>query len=219
MWHFCDSDFDIISKSKERNDFYFKEYTDLKRLSHKFITSANNQNKYWNEKYNKYANRIKHHISICPELKDAYAMLQYYYEIFHGNYSYSDKIKFLDTWIAVFENSTSDAIAATVKSVSNHLGYIHNAWKHGYSNAVCEGNNNLIQTIKDSSFGIHCFDYFRTKSLLVVGRPSVARTFKQKHKQTPDYRSFFYEEFPKLKDYVLAYDITNPMKDFSLEGA
>ncbi len=191
----------LLSKSKERNDFYFKEYTDLKRLSHKFITSANNQNKYWNEKYNKYA------------------MLQYYYEIFHGNYSYSDKIKFLDTWIAFFEHSTSDAIASTVKSVSNHLGYIHNAWKHGYSNAVCEGNINLIQTIKDSSFGIHCFDYFRTKSLLVVGRPSVARTFKQKHKQTPDYRSFFYEEFPKLKDYVLAYDITNSMKDFSLEGA
>lgn len=208
----------LLSRSSAQNDRWHKEYVALKHLSHKFVTSAYNHAYYWGDKYDDYVGQIKHHLSACPELKDAYAMLQYYYEIFHSYGDYEHKIEDLDTWLSVFGKSTSDAIADTVKFVNGHLPYIHNAWKHAYSNAVCEGNNNVIQTIKDMSFGIHNFDYFRTRALLIVGRPGVARAFKKAAEEAVDYVSFFFDDFPSLEEYVLAYDWTNPAKDFSKEG-
>ena len=117
----------LLSKSKEKNDIYFKEAYNLKRLSHKFVTSAHNHEYYWADKYDEYTNRIKHHLSLCPELKDAYAMVQYYYEIFHGVDNYETKIANLSTWISIFGKSTSEAIADTVKAVTDRLEYIHNA--------------------------------------------------------------------------------------------
>ena len=122
------------------------------------------------------------------------------------------------TWISIFGKSTSEPIAATVKSITDRLDYIHNAWKKGYSNAVCEGNNNVIQTLKDLSFGIHNFDYFRTRSLLIVGSPGVARELEKKHADDHDCHSFFFDDFPSLEEYTLAYDWTDPDKDFSKEG-
>lgn len=208
----------LLSKSDALNDKYHKEYVDLKHLSHKFITSLFNQQSYWGDNYGTYVKRIRHHLSICPELKDAYAMLQYYYEIFHDTYDYEKKTADLDKWISIFGKSTSEAIASAVKTVRNHLPYIRNAWKHGFSNAVCEGNNNVIQTLKDVSFGIHNFEYFRTRTLLIVGQPGVARAYKKLLDAGINYGSFFYDDFPSLDDYVLAYDWTSPLKDFSKEG-
>lgn len=106
-------------------------------------------------------------------------MLQYFHDIFHSYATYEDKIRDLDLWISVFEKSTSEAISKAVDSVKNHLPYIHSAWKNGYSNATCEGNNNGIQTIKNISFGIHSFKYFRTRALLVLGQPGVARAYNK----------------------------------------
>ena len=206
----------LLSQSKEKNDSFFREATDLKRLAHKFITAANNHESYWGDKYNEYSSRIQHHLSVCPELKDAYAMLQYYYEIFQNCFDYKQRIKYLDIWIDIFGKSTSEAINATVKSVTSKLSYIHNAWKYGYSNATCEGNNNVIQTIKDVSYGIHSFDYFRTRALLIVGKPGVERSKEKKELLIPISNSFFFDDFPSLEEYVLAYDWSNPEKDFSL---
>ena len=211
----------FLSLSKSQNDRYHKEYTDLKRLAHKFVTTVYNQEALWGSSYTTYADRIRHHLGICPELKDAYAMVQCYYEITHLISDYGYKARQLDTWISIFGKSTSEHIASTVKYVEDHLPYIHNAWEHGYSNAVCEGNNNIIQTIKSLSFGIHSFDYFRTRSLLIAGRPGVARAIERHvHK---DYAAspgtFFFDEFPSLENYALAYDWSNPSRDFSKEGA
>ena len=205
----------LLSLSKKKNDKYHKEYVELKHLSHKLVTSALNQHAYWGDKYIRYVSRICHHLGICPELKDAYAMLQYYYEIFHLTFDYKLKIEKLDLWIMIFGRSTSDAIVATVKTIKSHLPLIHNAWKHGYSNAVCEGNNNSIQTIKDMSFGIHNFDYFRTRAMLIVGQPGVQRSTEKDCPDIINCDSFFYDDFPSLEEYVLAYDWTKPYVDFS----
>ena len=208
----------LLSLSESNKDHYYREYVSLKHMSHKLITSAFNHRFYWGDNYDKYTSQIKHHLNLCPELKDAYAMLQYFYEIFHTSYDYESKIADLDAWINIFGKSISVAISAAVKTITNYLPYIHNAWKNGYSNAVCEGNNNFIQTLKHISFGIHNFDYFRTRALLIVGRPSVARSLKQYYENAMDYSSFFFDEFPHLNEYVLAYDWSNPYKDFSKEG-
>ena len=165
----------ILAKSNSNRDKHHKEYSDLKGLHTKFITSSFNQKHYWNENYDVYAARIMRHLSTCPELKDAYAMMQYFYEIFHDTIDYEDKIKNLDIWLSIFDKSTSDGIYEATRYVRRNLKYIHTAWKYGYSNAVCEGNNNVIQTLKDLSFGLHDFEYFRTRTLLIVGHPRITR--------------------------------------------
>ena len=134
------------------------------------------------------------------------------------DYDFKQKAEDLDTWISIFGKSSSEAISAAVRSVELHLPYIHNAWKSGYSNATCEGNNNLIQTLKNMSFGIHSFDYFRTRALLIAGSPGVSRNRKKPFNTSLDCTSFFFEEAPSLKDYVLAYDWTNPRVDMSGKG-
>ena len=207
----------LLSKSNTRNDKHFKEYVVLKHLSHKLVTSIYNHYSYWGDRSGEHAALIMHHLSICPELKDAYAMLQYFYEIFHSNYDFRSKVEDLGIWMSVFGRSTSDPIAATVKTVRDHLPYILNSWKNGYSNAVCEGNNCFIQTIKNISFGIHSFEYFRTRTMLIVGRPGVARAIQKDIDDNLTLDSFFFDVFPSLDEYVLAYDWTQPFVDHSLK--
>ncbi len=197
-----------------------KSASDLKHLSHKFVTSIYRQKYYWGENCGKYMARMEQHFSECPELKDAYAMLQYFHEIFHEYFPFDEKVKQLDLWISVFEKSTSPDIASAVKSVRKHLSYIHNAWKHGYSNATCEGNNNGIQAIKNLSFGIHSFRYFRTRALLILGRPGVSRAYKKMLRDAEETTNpSFFDDFPSLDEYVLSYDWKHPRTDMSKKGA
>lgn len=192
-------------------------YTDLKKLSHKLVTSLNNQSAYWKDHSAEINNRMMFHFDRCPELKDAYAMLQYFHEIFSYIHPFDDKCKYLNLWISIFEKSTSDDIRKAVRSVKDHLPYIHNAWKNELSNATCEGNNCAIQTIKNVSFGIHRFSYFRKRMLLVVGRPGVARSIEKKLKPENGNPSnlLFFNKFPSLEEYHLAYDYMYPRIDMS----
>ena len=229
----CVDNFHVTNRlNKCVNDIRIREYkrllaaddkksaADLRRLSHKFVTSIFRQDTFWGEKAGKYTDRMKAHFASCPELKDSYAMLQYFHDIFHSCLSFDRKARDLDLWISVFEKSTSADISAAVDSVKKHLSFIHNAWKHGYSNATCEGNNNGIQTIKNLSFGIRDFEYFRTRALLVLGQPGVARAYNKMIRDAEDSsRPSFFDDFPPLKEYILAYDWKNPRIDMSLKGA
>ena len=199
---------------KEQNYLHDKKddaaATDLKHLSHKLVTSVYNQPSYWADKEESISARLMSHFETSPELKDAYAMLQYFHEIFNSSFDYKSKCEDLDLWIKVFSQSTSEEIYDAVKSVTDHLEYIHNAWKNGLSNAVCEGNNNIIQTIKTMSFGIRDFDYFRTRALLIAGRPGVSRQVEKKAEENNGIDSFFFREFPDLSDYSLSFDWQHP---------
>ena len=71
--------------------------------------------------------RMRTHFDACPELKDAYAMLQYFHEISDGIYSPQSRIKELCFWISKFSKSNSDPIYRAGKCVSDHLSFIQNA--------------------------------------------------------------------------------------------
>lgn len=196
-----------------------KDYGDLKGLSHRLTTSLYHQRSFWEDKVADITTRMNSHFKACPELKDAYAMLQYFHEIFHSSSPFKDKKEQLALWISVFKKSTSDTISKTVETVENHLEYIHNAWQYGYSNATCEGNNRGIQTIKNLSFGIRDFEYFRTRTLLIIGKPGVARAYNKITAILETSDCPFFSDFPSLEEYVLAFDWSNPHVDQSLEGA
>ncbi len=208
----------LLSKSSGNRDPYSAAASDLRHLRNKFLTSVFHQKAFWGNKYNEYVTRMKTHLDACPELKDAYAMLQFFMEIFHASRTFEEKSAGLDTWISVFGASTSEDINRTVASITDHLPYIHNSWENGYSNATCEGNNHTIQLIKNMSYGIHDFDYFRTRSLLIAGRPDVNRTRKLSVEEVIKAESFFFDDYPSLEEYTLAYDWKNPRTDMSRKG-
>ena len=183
------------------------EYDDLKRLNKRFKTALDNQPTKWGTKGSDISSRILTALGRSPELQDAYAMLQYFHEIMHDCCDFHSKSTMLDLWIRTFETSRSDIICSAVKAVKDHLIYIHNAWRHGLSNATCEGNNRIIKAIKNFSFGVHSFDYLRTRVLLICGSPGVDRNrIKKVTNITGRPALFFYDAFPSLGKYLPAYD-------------
>ena len=183
------------------------EYDDLKRLNKRFKTALDNQPAKWGIRGKDISTRVLTALGRSPELQDTYAMLQYFHEIMHDCCDFDSKSTQLDLWIRTFETSRSDIICGAVKAVKDHLAYIHNAWRHGLSNATSEGNNRVIKAIKNFSFGVHSFDYLRTRVLLICGRPGVDRGRKKKEKDTSTRIGlFFFDAFPSLEEYQPVYD-------------
>ena len=179
----------------------------LKKMGRKFKTRADHQEAYWGDRYDDIVSCMQYYFDKFPELLDTYAMLQYFHDIESNCFTFDYKKKKLELWIRIFGKSTSDIILSAVETIKEHKRYIYNAWENDLSNATCEGNNNLIKVIKKFSFGIHQFDYFRTRVLLICGREGLARSLKSP--SVPESgKSFFYnsEVFPSLRDYILAYD-------------
>ncbi len=52
-----------------------------------------------------------------------------------------------------------------------------------------------------------------------MGRPGVAREYKKLLAAAKMEISPFYDDFPSLEKYALAYDWSNPRVDMSLKGA
>ncbi len=53
--------------------------------------------------------------------------------------------------------------------------------------------------------------------MLIVGRPGVARAIQKNIDGNMLHHSFFFDEFPSLEEYVLAYDWSQPFVDHSLK--
>lgn len=175
---------------------------DLKNLQKRLLTAPSNQNDYWGKKTESISARLLDAFDRYPDLREAYAMLQYFHDITRNTYDLSVRCQDLDLWISTFENSLVDDVRSAVSTISGHLPFIHNAWKYKLSNATCEGNNNALKALKKISYGIHDFDYLRTRILLICGRPGVSRSKKKKVKPfQKNKESFFYRNFPALEDY------------------
>lgn len=185
-----------------------KGYDKLRKLHKRFLTAAHNHTSYWGDNYGSIVSRLQLYMEQFPDLKDTYAMLQYFHDITHDIYDYDRKIAALELWINTFQDSLVDEIRHAVKTIRDHLPYIKNAWKYGLSNATSEGNNNSLKTIKKFSFGTRRFDYLRKRVMLVCSRTGVDRS---KPKRSVFCRqpavSFFYNDFPGLEEYQLATDL------------
>ena len=186
-----------------------KGYGELKNLQKRLLTAARNHTDYWGDNYDSITSRLQLCLEKFPDLKDAYAMLQYFHDIAHDIPDYDLRVEALELWIKIFQDSLVDEIRHAVKMVRDHLTYIKNAWKYGLSNATSEGNNNSLKTIKKLSFGTRRFDYLRKRVLLVCSRPGTDRSRPRKAgSRKISINSFFYDDFPELKEYQLTTDLT-----------
>ena len=56
------------------------------------------------------------------------------------------------------------------RMLKKHLGNILTWWKHRITNAVSEGLNSKIQSVKSAARGFHSFESYRTRILFFCGK-------------------------------------------------
>jgi transposase len=63
-----------------------------------------------------------------------------------------------------------DPVAKVAKSLKRHLPNLLTYFKHHVTNALSEGYNSIIQTLKSNARGFRNFDNYRTRILFFCGK-------------------------------------------------
>jgi transposase len=98
-------------------------------------------------------------------------------ELFRQFWSYSYKgcaLRFFNSWYAWAIRSRLTPIKQKAKMIKSHLTNILTYFEHGISNAVAEGLNSKIQTVKSNARGYRSFLGFRNSILFYCGGLSMA---------------------------------------------
>ena len=93
-------------------------------------------------------------------------------ELFRGfwDYSYAGSAKkYFDSWYSWAIRSRLEPIKAKARMIKSHLDNILTYFKHRISNAVAEGLNSKIQTVKSNARGYRSFEGFRNSILFYCG--------------------------------------------------
>ncbi len=91
------------------------------------------------------------------------------------DYSYAGCAKrHFDRWYSWAIRSRLDPIKAKARMIKNHLPNLLTYFQHPISNAVAEGLNSKIQTVKSNARGYRSFDGFRNSILFYCGRLNMA---------------------------------------------
>lgn len=77
---------------------------------------------------------------------------------------------FFDSWYSWAIRSRLKPIKKVAKRLKKHLENILTYFKHGITNAVSEGLNSRIQTVKAAARGFHSFENFRIRILFFCGK-------------------------------------------------
>ncbi len=77
---------------------------------------------------------------------------------------------FFDNWYGWAVRSRLKPVAAKAKMLKNHLGQLLSYFRHPITNAVSEGFNSRIQTIKSAARGFRNFENYRTRILFYCGK-------------------------------------------------
>jgi len=94
-------------------------------------------------------------------------------ELFRQFWKYSSVAwaeKFFNSWYSWAIRSRLDAIKKVARMLKKHLPNILTYFTHKITNAVSEGINSKIQTVKSNSRGFHSFESFRTTVLFYCGK-------------------------------------------------
>ncbi len=78
--------------------------------------------------------------------------------------------KFFDQWYGWATRSRLKPIIKVAKMLKRHLDNILTYFRHGITNAMSEGFNSRIQSIKSQARGFRAFENFRTRILFYCGK-------------------------------------------------
>lgn len=77
---------------------------------------------------------------------------------------------FFQNWYGWAVRSRLKPMAAKAKMLKNHLGELLSYFRQPITNAVSEGFNSRIQSIKSAARGFHAFENYRTRILFYCGK-------------------------------------------------
>lgn len=78
--------------------------------------------------------------------------------------------KHFDGWYAWAVRSRLDPIVKVAKSLKRHLSNLLTYFKHHVTNALSEGYNSVVQTLKSNARGFRNFDNYRIRILFFCGK-------------------------------------------------
>ena len=86
-------------------------------------------------------------------------------------YGYAgNALKFFRRWYSWASRSRLQPMAKVAKTLHNHLDNILTYFRHPITNALCEGFNSKIQSIKSAARGFRGFQNYRTRILFYCGK-------------------------------------------------
>ena len=100
---------------------------------------------------------------ISPLLEELYMLKNTFCAIFDMDIPPDDALIQIDQWIQYAQTVTNEYLNTFVAFFKRQAIPITNYFKHKVSNAVTEGNNNILRTIKRFTFNMTNFDHFRAR--------------------------------------------------------
>jgi len=104
---------------------------------------------------------------LSPELKDCYFMREKFHHILDNQDNVNTAVDMLDKWVECIREKGISVFDTFIKTLQKHKEYIANYVKDNLSNAVTEGLNNLVRSIRRSSFGMPSFHNLRLRVMAI----------------------------------------------------
>ena len=145
-----------------------RECKNLKNCRYKLKTKESSKEKLWGTEQTKQQARLDHVLGLYPEICEMHDRLQEFLVIIDTG-SYARQRMDFSSWLRRSLASEVPEIRSAAATLQHWRGYIQNSWKYGQTNGPCEGINNKVKVHKRISYGVHNFDNFRKRLLLICG--------------------------------------------------
>lgn len=99
----------------------------------------------------------------APILEELYMLKNTFCSIFDMDICKDDALTKINQWVEYSQTVSNEFLDAFVAFFKRQAIPIMNYFKHKVSNAVTEGNNNILRTVKRFTFNMTNFDHFRAR--------------------------------------------------------
>ncbi|MCD8362167.1 MAG: ISL3 family transposase [Lachnospiraceae bacterium] len=161
--------------SKQKSAASEENYRLLKNSAYILKTKEANKAKLWGIKQDERQERLGQILELFPDISEMYDRLQEFLVIVDEK-SYAIQRMEFGNWLDRTASSEVPEIRSASSTLRHWRGYIQNGWKYHHSSGVCEGINNKIKVFKRISFGVHSFENFRKRLLLICGPIQLVRS-------------------------------------------
>jgi transposase len=102
-----------------------------------------------------------------PALKELYFMREKFNHLLDNNSEVTVAMEQMDKWVSELKNKKITTFDTFVKTLKSTKKYIANYVQNNLSNAVTEGLNNLIRSVRRTAFGMPNFENLRWRTLAI----------------------------------------------------
>jgi transposase len=114
--------------------------------------------------------------ALSPALKEYYFLREKFHHILDNQSDVEQTIILLDEWVKNIQEKKITVFDSFIKTLQNHKQYIANFVKDNLSNAVTEGLNNIVRSIRRIAFGMPNFNNLRLRahvSLIIFSKKEI----------------------------------------------